>query len=125
MATKNYQVPNHTVQLQKGTVVVIPIFAIHRDPEFYPNPEEYRPERFEPEEVAKRPHCSFIPFGAGPRICIGKRFGLMQTRIGLAMLLKNFKFTLNEATKFPLDFTGHTFLLVSTGGLYFNIEKIE
>lgn len=123
---KDYYVPEYDVTLKKGTMVTIPVWAIHRDPEFYPDPEVYIPERFEPEEVAKRPQCSFLAFGEGPRICIGLRFGMMQARIGLAMILKNFKITLHKETKVPIEFKGsHSFLLCSNGGFYLNLEKIN
>lgn len=125
VVTKDYDIPGHSgVVLKKGMIVNVPIFAIHRDPVYYPEPEEYKPERFLPEEAAKRPSCSFLAFGEGPRNCIGMRFGLMQARIGLALLLKNFKFSLNQATKLPLEFRGHQILLATKGGMYLDIEKI-
>lgn len=124
IVTKDYAVPEMNVTLRKGTTVIIPSYSIQRDEEFFPNPDEYRPERFLAEEVAKRPAIAFQPFGHGPRNCIGERFGLMQARIGLALLLKNFKFTLHPSTDVPIQFRADRFLLEAKGGVFVSVEKI-
>jgi cytochrome P450 len=51
---------------------VIPVYALHRDPKYYPDPERFDPERFNEDEKANRHHYVYLPFGEGPRICIGK-----------------------------------------------------
>lgn len=58
--------------LPKGTQVSIAVAGIHHDPEYYPDPEKFDPERFSEENKNKRPACTYLPFGDGPRICIGK-----------------------------------------------------
>lgn len=61
--TKDYQVPGTKHVLKKGMTAISSIYGIHHDPEIYPNPEEYDPERFTPENSAKRHPMAFIPFG--------------------------------------------------------------
>jgi cytochrome P450 family 6 len=53
-------------------LTVIAVLALHHDLKYYPDPEKFDPERFSEEEKAKRHHYVYLPFGEGPRICIGK-----------------------------------------------------
>uniref|UniRef100_A0A336LVD5 CSON003181 protein n=1 Tax=Culicoides sonorensis TaxID=179676 RepID=A0A336LVD5_CULSO len=73
-------------------------------------------------EMAYIDHCIN---GEGPRICIGLRFGMLQARIGLALLLKHFKFTLSEKTEVPLTFSPTNIVLTPKGGLHLILEKLE
>jgi cytochrome P450 family 6 len=66
--TKDYKVPNSNIVLKNGTMMIIPIYAFHHDPEYFPNPEVFDPDRFSPEEIVRRtslPFTPFIPFGEG------------------------------------------------------------
>lgn len=66
--TKNdYHVSGSDIVIEKGTTLFIPIHAIHNDPEYYPNPEQFDPDRFESEEKAKRHPMTWVPGGDGPR----------------------------------------------------------
>lgn len=58
--------------IPKGTMVQIPVYAIHHDPVHYPNPDRFDPDRFKEEVKSKRHHYAYLPFGDGPRNCIGK-----------------------------------------------------
>ena len=55
----------------KGINVIIPVYAIHHDPRYYPEPNRFDPERFSEENKKTRPEGTYLPFGDGPRICIG------------------------------------------------------
>jgi cytochrome P450 family 6 len=122
--TEDYRVPNSKVVFTKGLTVIIPVYAIHHDPMIYKDPEVYDPERFTPENEAKRNPYAFLPFGEGPRNCIGLRFGMMQARIGLAILLSNFRFELSSKTSVPLNLSKSTPVLAPIGGIWLKVEKL-
>jgi cytochrome P450 family 6 len=71
----DYELPspsgNGTITLPAGTGVFMPVLAIHYDPQYYPEPEKFDPERFTEENKRSRPKYSYIPFGEGQRGCIG------------------------------------------------------
>ncbi|MDQ3052073.1 MAG: cytochrome P450 [Bacteroidota bacterium] len=76
-----------------GHNVLISPYALHRDPRYWPDPEKFLPERFLPDEIKKRPRNSYLPFGAGPRMCIGNNFAMMEMQLVISMLLQKFRFT--------------------------------
>nr|XP_027231178.1 cytochrome P450 3A24-like isoform X2 [Penaeus vannamei] len=67
---KEYKIPGTDVTIEPGMVVTCPLFQIHRDPKYWPEPEVFRPERFLPENKANITHLTHIPFGIGPRNCL-------------------------------------------------------
>ncbi|KAL0134202.1 hypothetical protein PUN28_001196 [Cardiocondyla obscurior] len=76
--------------LPNGTVLHINIVDIHRDPNFWSNPNEFDPDRFLPEKIQKRHPYSYLPFSAGPRNCIGQRFAMLELKTIVASLVYNF-----------------------------------
>lgn len=123
-AFRDYKIPGHDVVIPKGMKVQVPAFAIHRDERHYPDPEVFDPDRFHPEEVAKRHICTFLPFGEGPRICIGLRFGMMQSRVGLATILSKFRFSTCSKTLIPLEYSSKSFILIPREGLWLRVEPL-
>ncbi|KPJ21677.1 Cytochrome P450 6B1 [Papilio machaon] len=65
-------IPGTNVTIKKGQTVLVNVLGIHYDPKYYPNPEKFDPERFSPENEKDRHSCAYLPFGTGPRNCIGK-----------------------------------------------------
>uniref|UniRef100_A0A914C0M8 Cytochrome P450 n=1 Tax=Acrobeloides nanus TaxID=290746 RepID=A0A914C0M8_9BILA len=74
-----------------GTQILVNAFLIHRDPKHWPDPEIFRPERFMLESNNRRHPFAFVPFSAGSRNCIGQRFAIMEEKIVVAWVLRNFK----------------------------------
>lgn len=88
-------------KIKKGQVVTVFIYGLHRNPTYWERPDDFMPERFAPELVKARHPFSYMPFGGGPRLCIGNNFAYMEMQLALAILLPKFKFefTGNEAPK--------------------------
>ncbi|XP_058820806.1 cytochrome P450 6a2-like [Topomyia yanbarensis] len=123
-ADKDYRIPDSDLVIQKGRKIMIPTYAMHHDADHFPDPEAYNPDRFAPSEVAKRdPYC-FLPFGEGPRICIGMRFGQIQARVGLATLLKDFRFSVCDKTQIPVQYSRTNFILGPANGVWQRAEKL-
>ncbi|XP_047989140.1 cytochrome P450 6B5-like isoform X1 [Leguminivora glycinivorella] len=107
--TNDTVLPVGNVPIEKDSIMVVPIYAIHRDPKYWPNPEVFDPERFSPENAPKIKKYSYMPFGEGSRICLGVRFGRQQVKAGLAWLLR--RFTLAEQVYAPAHFEPSFFAL--------------
>lgn len=69
--TKDYKIPNSEVIIEEGTLIFIPIHSIQMDPDIFPDPEKFDPERFTPEKKKLMHPCYWMPFGEGPRKCLG------------------------------------------------------
>jgi cytochrome P450 len=77
-----------------NTVIAICIYTLHRHPRFWKDPDAFDPERFAPENSAGRNKFAYVPFGAGPRQCIGNSFGLMEASLIIACVAQHFELRL-------------------------------
>lgn len=82
----------------------VPVRAFHHDPQYFPDPEKFDPDRFSPENRKNIDPDTFLPFGSGPRNCIGSRFALMELKTVIYYLLLNFSFEKTEKTQIPLQY---------------------
>ncbi|XP_065500652.1 cytochrome P450 3A21-like [Caloenas nicobarica] len=98
------------VTIPKGTIVMIPAYILQHDPEYWPNPEEFRPERFSKENKDAIDPYTYLPFGAGPRNCIGMRFALLTLKVAIIALLQHFTFQTCKETQIPLKLNSKGFL---------------
>ena len=87
------------LEVPKGMIVAVPVYAIHHDPNIWPEPEKFNPYRFTPEEKAKHGPYDWMPFGAGPRNCIAMRFALLEVKVAAAYLLQKYKFVRSVDTE--------------------------
>ncbi|KAK6166505.1 hypothetical protein SNE40_023174 [Patella caerulea] len=92
------------VHIPKDAMVMIPIYMIQHDPENYENPEEFRPERFDAATRKESNPVTFLPFGYGPRLCIGMRLALLETKIALVHVLRRVRFAKCSETPDKLNF---------------------
>lgn len=121
--TKDFTLPDTDLKLQKGQKITIPIYSIHRDPDHYPDPLKFDPERFSPENKAMRSQIVYLPFGSGPRNCIGMRFALMEAKVAAVYLLQEFAFIPSKKTQVPIVIEQRSGLLKAQDGIWVRLAK--
>ncbi|XP_075212067.1 cytochrome P450 6a8-like isoform X2 [Lycorma delicatula] len=119
--SKDYKISGTNVIIEKGSMVMIPGGYLQKDPQYFPDPLKFNPDRFEDMETV--PKGAFFPFGSGPRICIAMRLAMLKMKIILATLLLNYTVTLSEKTKLPLKMMKNSFFNRVDGGLWIKFEK--
>ena len=87
-----------------GSEVIAWIYMTHRDPRWFPEPEAFRPERFAPGAEAALPRLAYLPFGAGPRACIGRQFAMIEAQLMLARIYQKFTLELTPGHKIAAKF---------------------
>lgn len=80
--------------LPKGAMLMVNIYGIHRDERYFPDPLTFDPERWTPENEKTMQRYQYLPFGAGPRVCIGNSFAMMEARLVLATLAQRYALSL-------------------------------
>jgi len=99
--------------LEKDLQVEIPTYAVHHCPEYYPQPDIFNPDRFMPENRTQLKQYAFLPFGLGPRNCIGMRFAYQEIKLCLATVCRRFRFVATDQTPDRLYFKGAMVMLSS------------
>ncbi|XP_057336044.1 cytochrome P450 6B5-like [Microplitis mediator] len=123
VCNEDYILPTTNLVIEKGVTVLIPIHAIHHDPKYYKNPEKFDPDRFFMDKNNnKHRDCVFLPFGAGPRICIGYRFAHAQTKAGIVALLIDYKVSLGKNMAPTLDYDPIANILTNKLGIWLKIN---
>lgn len=124
-ATEDYHVPNTNIVIDKHTPVIVPVYAIHHDPEIYFEPETFDPSRFDKEIADKRHPYAFLSFGDGPRACPGNKLSMVKMKIALAKILMRFNVALDQTkTSVPLVITPDKFIISPKDGVFIKFSKI-
>lgn len=89
--------------IEPGAIIGLCPYVLHRHPDHWENPEGFDPERFRPERAEKRPRYAYLPFGGGPRTCVGNHFAMMEAQILLAMIVREQRLELDASHPVVLD----------------------
>ncbi|CAH1269438.1 CYP3A4 [Branchiostoma lanceolatum] len=111
--------------IPKDMFVAVPILAIHYDPERWPEPKKFIPERFTKEAREKRDPYDWLPFSAGPRNCIGMRLAMMELKVGLAKILMNYRIMTAPDTDIPLKMKKGSPFPTPENGIRLKVELIN
>ncbi|KAI0218407.1 Cytochrome P450 3A24 [Lamellibrachia satsuma] len=110
------------VVIRKDTMVHIPVYVLHHDPQVYPQPDKFDPERFSPEaKAARNPFC-YLPFGVGPHSCIGMHLAQQEIKIVMAAVLQRFRFVPCPQTQFLPTFKS-SMILTPEKDIMLAVEK--
>nr|XP_031842466.1 cytochrome P450 6A1-like [Nomia melanderi] len=124
-AIEDYTFHDTKFTIPKDMYVWISIYALHRDPEYFPNPHIFDSERFNEEAIAARHSMCYLPFGDGPRNCIGERFSHFQSKLGMIKILRNYKMDVCEKTFIPYEFDLQASLMAPKEDIYLRITKLK
>lgn len=95
--------------IPQGSTVVIATYKIHRRADIYKNPEEFNPDNFLPENTSNRHYYGYIPFAAGPRSCVGRKYAMLKLKVLLSTILRNYRI-LSNVTEADFRLTGDIIL---------------
>lgn len=121
----NGRTPTQDVELgaykvPKNSTIFISPYVMHHLPQYFPNPEQFQPERFLPEREKELPKFAYFPFGGGPRVCIGNAFAMMEAQLVLVTVAQNYKLRL-EPNQHVLPLPQIT--LIPEGGIQMKLTK--
>jgi cytochrome P450 family 9 len=128
VCTKPYTIEPKTpdekpVHLENNSLIWLPIMGLHRDPQYWPDPDRFDPERFSEENKANINSYAFLPFGSGPRNCMGSRFALLETKTLFFYILSRFEIVPVEKTQIPLQLSRKTFNVTAEKGFWLGFKR--
>ncbi|XP_078036918.1 cytochrome P450 6B4-like [Augochlora pura] len=125
VASSDYTFETLNFTVPKYTNVWVSVYNIQRDPAIYPDPMKFDPERFTKEAEATRHPMHFMPFGEGPRHCIGYRFAIFNWKLGIFTILRDYKVETCEQTVLSPEFEPWSFLLTPKSEIKLKLTKIS
>lgn len=113
------------IPLNAGDVVTLPVLGLHKDPMYFPNPDEFIPERFSDENKGNIVTGTYMPFGIGPRSCIASRFALMACKACLFHLVANYSLERCDKTQDPLQLKINSSVIEAENGFWMRVKLRE
>lgn len=123
IVTEEYTIPHTDIKLKKGTKILISVSGLHYDEKNFQQPHKFDPDRFDGENVKKHHKFTYLPFGEGPRNCIGKRMGKMMVAVGIATILNNYYVEGCDKTDIPMKFNKLSFFIKPLNTVQLRIVK--
>nr|ACE75187.1 cytochrome P450 [Glyptapanteles flavicoxis] len=125
VCTKNFELPPaipgaKPYMVKEGDTLLLPMWAVHRNPEHFPDPEKFDPERFLGDKVALH-HPAYFPFGVGPRMCIGNRFAILETKVLFFHLLAKCSIKPAKRMVLPMKISSSSVAVTAEGGFWLEI----
>ncbi|EDW60383.1 probable cytochrome P450 6w1 [Drosophila virilis] len=115
--------PYSDLELPSGLPIYISSIGIHRDEQYWPEPEKYNPDRFAPENRDSLNMDAYMPFGIGPRNCIGMRLGLLQAKLGLVHLLRNYRVVKCDKTPKTIRFANFSAVITPKDEIFLKLQR--
>lgn len=117
--------PHSSMELPHGMPVYVSTIAIHHDPQYWPEPEKFDPDRFDPANRSNLNMDAYMPFGVGPRNCIGMRLGLLQSKMGLVHLLRHHRVHRSDQTPETIEWAATSPVIASKHEIFLRLEKVS
>ncbi|GAB1602238.1 cytochrome P450 3A24-like isoform X1 [Argonauta hians] len=108
--------------IPKEANVVFPIYTLHHDPQIWPDPHKFDPERFTAEASEARPPYSYLPFGGGPRMCMGPKFAYLELKLAIVEMVRSYRLLPCPRTEVPVELADN-FLLAPKNGIWLKVLK--
>lgn len=111
----NKEITYDNITIKKGQYIFIPIWNLQHDPDLWPDPETFDPERFSKDRRGNNHPCGWLPFGMGPHTCIGVRFAMLEIKVAMVCILQKFRFDICPETEIPPKLGNLSFLTPPNG----------
>lgn len=127
VCTKDFELPpalpgDKPYVVKKGSAIWFPVYGLHRDPKYFDDPNRFNPERFLNADHKGNNLNAYLPFGLGPRMCIGNRFALLETKVMLVHLLARCVLKPCKKTVYPMRYSKSTFGILADGGFWLKVQ---
>lgn len=111
-------------QVEPGNIAVISLYGLHADKKYWTNPEKFDPDRFNPNQVGDGLKFVFLPFGEGPRICVGRKLAMIELKVAIIQILRNYCLEISDKTVFPIK-RDTSFSTYPESGLWIKVKSLR